>query len=231
MIANDLASNPEFPSQVNNRRLATFDAQLFTLKNSVIQLRNAYNGHDVEWADVGMYHWHIFFSYIAISLELNEKLICNFFFFWTEEPYYGSGSGSGGGSIEENGEGSGLGDINYTPSIIEQGPSTIHPVDPISGGGSSGTGIILDKSDNEVNKSVDKSESNNNNIDSNSINDKRQHSGSSAVGTNSQMSLKRALFTYFLPIYLAWFGGLFSELLWSTYNFFLTILINYTNLI
>lgn len=55
MIANDQASNPEFPSQLNGRRPSTFDAQLFALKNTVIQLRNAYNGHDVEWADVGKY--------------------------------------------------------------------------------------------------------------------------------------------------------------------------------
>lgn len=53
MIANDQASNPEFPSQLNGRRSSAFDAQLFALKNTVIQLRNAYNGHDVEWADVG----------------------------------------------------------------------------------------------------------------------------------------------------------------------------------
>lgn len=51
MIANDQSSNPEFPVQSNNRR--TFDAQLFSLKNTVTALRNAYNGHDVEWADVG----------------------------------------------------------------------------------------------------------------------------------------------------------------------------------
>lgn len=55
MIANDLSSNPEFSSQSSGRRTATFDAQLFALKNAVIQLRNAYNGHDVEWADVGTY--------------------------------------------------------------------------------------------------------------------------------------------------------------------------------
>lgn len=54
MIANDQTSNPEFPSQLNSKP-TQFNAQLFTLKNTVIQLRNAYNGHDVEWADVGMY--------------------------------------------------------------------------------------------------------------------------------------------------------------------------------
>lgn len=55
MIANDQSSNPEFLSGTGGRRTATLDAQLFTLKNAVIQLRNAYNGLDVEWADVGMY--------------------------------------------------------------------------------------------------------------------------------------------------------------------------------
>lgn len=61
MIANDQASNPEFQSQSSGRRTATLDAQLFTLKNAVIQLRNAYNGHDVEWADVGMYTTNLHF--------------------------------------------------------------------------------------------------------------------------------------------------------------------------
>lgn len=134
--------------------------------------------------------------------------------FFAEEPYYGSGSGSGGGSIEDNEEeGSGIGAIDYTPGINEQGPSTTHSVDPtghdIGHGGIDGS---TSKSDKETKTRVDDSESNNiNKIDSNSVNNK--DSGSGAVGTKQEMSLKRALFTYFLPIYLAWFGGLFSELL------------------
>lgn len=128
---------------------------------------------------------------------------------FAEEPYYGSGSGSGGGSIEENGEeGSGMGVVDYTP-INESGPSTTHPVDPHGINKSSGTGSAPDTSDKETKSPIDPNKSND--IDSNSIN--HNSSGSSAVGTTSQMSLKRALFTYFLPIYLAWFGGLFSELL------------------
>ena len=131
-------------------------------------------------------------------------------FYFAEEPYYGSGSGSGGGSIEESGEeGSGMGAIDYTPGINEAGPSTTHPINPVI---LSGTGSAPDTSDKDSKTPVDPNKSNKiNEIDSNSINDKS--SGSSAVGTTSQMSLKRALFTYFLPIYLAWFGGLFSELL------------------
>lgn len=104
-----------------------------------------------------------------------------------------------------------MGAVDYTPGINESGPSTTHSVDPSGGNSHGDIGNSPDKSDKEVKTPVDGSESNNiNKIDSNSINHKS--SGSSAVAT-SEMSLKRALFTYFLPIYLAWFGGLFSELL------------------
>lgn len=138
----------------------------------------------------------------------------------TEEPYYGSGSGSGGGSIEDNEEeGSGLG-IDYTPSISDTGSSTTHSTDAVGGGDVHLRNGDIDsptsKSDKDTRTRIDDSESNNiNKIDnkssSSNSNDKSSHSG--AVGTKQQMSLKRALFTYFLPIYLAWFGGLFSELL------------------
>lgn len=42
-----------------------------------------------------------------------------------------------------------------------------------------------------------------------------QQTGSGAAGTarSAPMSIRRALFTYFLPIYLAWFGGIVCELL------------------
>lgn len=185
MIANDQSSNPEFLSQQSGRRPAMFDAQLFTIKNAVIQLRNAFNGHDVEWADV-------------------------------EEPYYGSGSGSGGGSIEDNEEGSGLGAIDYTPSINEAGSSTTHSTDATGDVNQHGGDVEspTNKSDKDTKTRIDDSESNNiNKIDSNSSSNNNKNSDSGAVGTKPQMSLKRALFTYFLPIYLAWFGGLFSELL------------------
>lgn len=139
----------------------------------------------------------------------------DFFIVFAEEPFYGSGSGSGGGSIEEVEEnGSGLGP-DFTPNINEPGSSTTNRVDSTVDTSHSGIDSPTSKSDIEpkITKTHDgNSESNNiNKDDSNSINHKS--SGSDAVGTQSQMSLKRALFTYFLPIYLAWFGGLFSELL------------------
>lgn len=46
-------------------------------------------------------------------------------------------------------------------------------------------------------------------------NDISHSAGSGAPGTTRAppMSIRRALFTYFLPIYLAWFGGIVCELL------------------
>lgn len=57
MIATDQTSNPEFPTPItpNVKRAHTVENQLFALRNSIGQLRNAYNGHDVEWSDVGEY--------------------------------------------------------------------------------------------------------------------------------------------------------------------------------
>lgn len=133
---------------------------------------------------------------------------------FAEEPFYGSGSGSGGGSIEEEGEGSGLG-TDFTPGISEPGSSTTNRIDSSVDTSHSGIDTPTSKSDIEqkITKTISEgSESNNvNKNDSNNVNNKS--SGSDAVGTKSQMSLKRALFTYLLPIYLAWFGGIFSEML------------------
>ena len=107
-----------------------------------------------------------------------------------------------------------MGAIDYnTPGISESGSSTTHSTDA-TGDGHHGGDVVhpTNKSDKETKTRIDDSESNNiNKIDSNSSSNKNTDSG--AVGTKQQMSLKRALFTYFLPIYLAWFGGLFSELL------------------
>lgn len=55
-IASDLNTNPEFPTTTTQQRqTSVVAAQLFTLRNSISQLRNAYNGHDVEWTDTGKY--------------------------------------------------------------------------------------------------------------------------------------------------------------------------------
>lgn len=139
---------------------------------------------------------------------------------FTEEPYQeGSGSGSGGGSIEDNEEGSGLNPIDYTPEIKENGGGTSittqHTTNLTGGDSNSSGGHPTSTSDKGI-KTHDDSESNNiSKVSNSNSNNNNKNSGSGAVSSThtQQMSLKRALFTYFLPIYLAWFGGLFSELL------------------
>lgn len=157
----------------------------------------------------------------------------------TEEPYYGSGSGSGAGIDDDDGdddgeEGSGVNPIDYdyetgargrgnVPGITKSiNISTTHSSGAGSSGGTGSSSVggssggygpsVVLKNEKENKVRIDHSDSSNVNQKSNS----NTNSGSGAVATiklNSQMSLRRALFTYFLPIYLAWFGNIFSELL------------------
>lgn len=211
-------TNPEFPQQSSTRRTNAVENQLFVLRSSIEQLRKAYNGHDVEWSDVGRCR--------QLSLSLCQLIRANCFepltdrrdfCLFTEEPYYGSGSGSGDGPDDIIEEGSGLSPIDLTPSSKESGgSSTTHTIttggEPAIHGGAGGTST---KSDADVKPSSGDNDSNNvnkNNINSSNNNNNKGTSGS--VGqTTSQMSLRRALLTYFLPIYIAWFGGFVAELL------------------
>lgn len=136
----------------------------------------------------------------------------------TEEPYYGSGSGSGDGPDDEIEEGSGM--SPETPDIIPEtkekdGSSTTHTI--IAGGdtGHTGSGSIGTKSETDLKShNIDHDSNNIDKISSNSNNNNNNNNKSGAIGTtSSQMSLRRALLTYFLPIYIAWFGGFFTELL------------------
>lgn len=139
----------------------------------------------------------------------------------TEEPYYGSGSGSGDGPDDIIEEGSGLSPIDLTPNSKESGgSSTTHT---ITTGGEpgihGGAGSTSTKSETDVKPSGIDDDSNNvnkNNINSSDNNNNKGTSGSMGT-TASKMSLRRALLTYFLPIYIAWFGGVVAELLWSTW--------------
>lgn len=155
---------------------------------------------------------------------MNSSLYCELalkplnLFASAEEPYYGSGSGSGAGiDDEDDEEGSGANPIDYDYDTEVRGrgnlPGTTKTVN-ISTTHTSNAGYpsVVLKNDKENKVHIDHDGSSDVNKNSNS----NTNSGSGAVGTiklNSQMSLRRALFTYFLPIYLAWFGGIFSELL------------------
>lgn len=147
-----------------------------------------------------------------------------FSFHFVEEPYYGSGSGSGDGPDDEIEEGSGMSPIDLTPDTKHTtgnaGPSTTHA---IAGGsapsypGATGASAPGTKIETDVKShDIDNDSNNVNKINSNSNNNinNREREKSGAIGTtSSQMSLRRALITYFLPIYIAWFGGFFTELL------------------
>ncbi|XP_058447046.1 glypican-4 [Malaya genurostris] len=172
-VASETEKNPEFPNRsANARQSAIVQQQLYTLRTAISQLRNAYNGHDVEWTD-------------------------------QEDNYYGSGSGGGSGYDEEEDAGSGLGpwpevdERSHIPSVsgqpagVGEGENTSnnsdfdytsHKTTPVVEGGSSSSGGTVTTTG----------------------------SGSERV---PQMSIRRALLLFFLPLVMAWFGGLFADLL------------------
>ncbi|XP_065075788.1 glypican-6 [Ochlerotatus camptorhynchus] len=173
-IASESEKNPEFPNRsAGSRQSAIVQQQLFTLRTAISQLRNAYNGHDVEWTD-------------------------------QEDNYYGSGSGGGSGFDEEDEAGSGLG-----PWDVEERHRSGMPDYPIG----------VSKSD------ISGSNSGNNEIDYTShqnvpgVEGGSSSSGgtSSTTGSGSSrappISITRALLQFFLPLVIAWFGGLFADLL------------------
>lgn len=73
----DIASNPEFSQKAMAARQSSLVAsQLFMLKTAVGHLRNAQNGLDVEWTDVGKLDRSEYLSAAIQSLEIfltNEK--------------------------------------------------------------------------------------------------------------------------------------------------------------
>jgi glypican 4 (K-glypican) len=54
-VATQIEKNPEFPGALaqNSRQSMIINQQLFMLKTTIANLRNAYNGNDVEWTDQG----------------------------------------------------------------------------------------------------------------------------------------------------------------------------------
>lgn len=71
-ISHDINSNPEFATMAAAPRQNSLVAgQLFALRNAVGHLRNAYNGLDVEWNDVGK--WLVI---IVAIFEWNLKINC-----------------------------------------------------------------------------------------------------------------------------------------------------------
>lgn len=231
VIAADISSNPEFPQgSAATKQSSVVSNQLYTLRNVVAQLRNAFNGHDVEWSDNGKCHGKASQAPVAVMFSSRSKHppilkhSYNIFSHFAEEPYYGSGSGSGAGIDDEDDTGSGLGPydpqidetddedepriaINKMPgktvnvavktnsTISSSSPGAPPPTDDKE------SGVYREKPIEEVDNDI-------------------SHLGGGTSGTSRTppMSIRRAMLTYFLPIYLAWFGGVVCELLWFSCN-------------
>lgn len=131
--------------------------------------------------------------------------------FLAEDNYYGSGSGGGSGFDEDDEAGSGLGpwevEERHRPDMPDY-PIGVSKSD-INNGGSTGAGGANNEIEYTGHKNVPTVEGG---------------SGSSSGGTSStagsgsssrapQMSITRALLQFFLPLVIAWFGGLFADLL------------------
>uniref|UniRef100_A0A182JSI7 Glypican n=1 Tax=Anopheles christyi TaxID=43041 RepID=A0A182JSI7_9DIPT len=193
IIMGETDTNPEFPNRVFQVRQSTIvQQQLFILRTAISHLSNAYIGHDVEWSD-------------------------------QEDGYYGSGSGQGSGIDYEETAGSGMGlweidvrnerrpgadtdDEVYVPPKI----SFDSPRGPSGGISEIGHGPATNDLDYTGTVGVP------------SIGGSGDVTGSGGAGGTSNagsshstpvLSIERALLQFFLPIVMAWFGGLFADLL------------------
>ncbi|XP_039448819.1 glypican-6 [Culex pipiens pallens] len=174
VIASETEKNPEFPNRAaNTRQSAIVQQQLYTLRTAISQLRNAYNGHDVEWSD-------------------------------QEDSYDGSGSGGGSGFDEDDDTGSGLGPWVDEPTVPDS--PTGSGAEGKSGGSSSSGGSVEFDSTSHKTVTVVVSGAGGSSSGTSST----TGSGSSRV---PPMSITRALLQFFLPLVMAWFGGLFADLL------------------
>jgi hypothetical protein len=52
-VVNAHETNPELTSKLSNRQNSAISQLLFKFKNAIGNLRNSYNGLDVEWPDQG----------------------------------------------------------------------------------------------------------------------------------------------------------------------------------
>uniref|UniRef100_A0A182IVS7 Glypican n=1 Tax=Anopheles atroparvus TaxID=41427 RepID=A0A182IVS7_ANOAO len=197
IVTGEAESNPEFPSKPFQSRSSTIvQQQLYILRTAISHLGNAYIGHDVEWTD-------------------------------QEDGYYGSGSGHGGGLDYEDNAGSGMGlweidiRIGGRPGVNEGAAPTNGGAPTIDGSSSNGEGGF--PTDGGANGSHDTTTNELDYTGSRSgLPGLSSGSASGAAGGTSSaggshnvpvMSIERALLQFFLPIVMAWFGGLFADLL------------------
>ncbi|XP_065360002.1 glypican-6 isoform X2 [Calliphora vicina] len=197
-VTTEHGSNPEFPGNpATTKQTSQVATQIHYLKTAISHLRNAYNGQEVEWSE--------------------------------QEPYYGSGSGSGGGvDDEDDDEGSGLGSPftpSHKPDHTDRPSVNVNNVDDedeeiveertnlggnVGLGGGIQTHTSRPHSPHETNVlEEDDSEHHDHSIDDEDDEDLK----SSGSAGPQKMSLRRALFMYLMPLYMAWFGGIIVDML------------------
>ncbi|XP_055377169.1 glypican-6 [Condylostylus longicornis] len=193
-IVLEQSTNPEFPSNQNFKPNNVIVNQLYYLKTTVNHLKNAFNGLDVDWSD-------------------------------QEEPDYenGSGSGDGIGSDDEDDDEDnihGSGSHGY-----DDNHSTIGPTGSRDGGisidhgghGGTGTGTQIhgnhDHTYNSNTNRKDETSTKKSITQSNNENETYKHNKANSSTKLKAISLIKAIVMYLFPIYMAWFGGIFTELL------------------
>ncbi|XP_049534060.1 glypican-4 isoform X2 [Anopheles darlingi] len=182
----DSSTNPEFPNKVYQSRPSTIvQQQLFVLRTAISHLDNAYVGHDVEWTD-------------------------------QEDGYYGSGSGQGSGIDYEDSAGSGMG-LWEIDVRNERRPGSFDTGSPTGGNNVDSGSVNANRHpERHPSEDLDYTGSRSGLPTVTSGSGGSGHGGTStATGSHKapDMSIQRALLQFFLPIVMAWFGGLFADLL------------------
>lgn len=131
--------------------------------------------------------------------------------FSTEDSYDGSGSGSGAGDDDDddpNG-GSGLGSYDYSERV----PGHTDHSSTASGSSSTSSPTHYDDPTTTTSNGGEKNHKEYDDRE-NEVNphDRKKGSESSGSRLGNGMSLRQAMLTYMLPIYMAWFGGLLCDL-------------------
>lgn len=188
LISSENKKNLDVVQQTTSSRYSNLiSQQLYKLRAVNTHLRNAFNGMDVEWSDQGNKKQ---------TFEVDNKLHLVYFFFYSDDSYYESGSGSGSGIDEDEEYGSGAGEIDASVPHLPQSPKT-----------NTREEVIYE----------DYTEAPKFQPESTHINSIRPIYSSTeptpSSVPSSQMTPLKAAIVYLLPIFIAWFGGLFSDLL------------------
>lgn len=175
------------------------------------------------------------------SKTKSAKQILSILYF-VDEPYFGSGSGSGGGTDDEDDdEGSGLGSQftpTHNPDQTDRPPLRVNNVDDEDedaveerthnvgtsvggggggaggGGGGSGGSVQTYTSRPAHPHNTNTLEEDDDRNDPETGEDLDYHlKASGSAGVAIKISLRRALFMYLMPLYIAWFGGIIADML------------------